>query len=613
MEMMRAFFLFIITITFGLSQAQTFRISGIVTDSATHEALPGATIILYETGNASGAITNAEGKFSIGDAVKPDSIIFSMIGYQNRKYGVTEVPKEGFFTVSLKSVSTDLREVVVRPLKAIDIVRQAARKMSSFIPSGDFESNAFYREIIRDGGEYYSVAEAIFDAQFSVKKKSFKLKLEKGRSKEDVAYTKLFEDFHPGGGPEDAAAQSLSVRQPDFLSESRLKDYNYRIDSTVIFGDNLFYVISFDQKPALKEALEKGYLYIDVNDYSPLKFEAWNSPIGTPYIKSLKGSDKIFAEILHIDLTIKGWERIVTYTKIGGRLFLSYAKMDYNIGYRQPKKELDLNLQINTEFVVTDFQHPIVREINKEEEWKRKNLVANLPTDFDAEFWGKSNILDPTVEVNNIISSISKKNPQTVNAGYPVDWEYLNKGFMIVYAHEDSTVLVPILKCNWEDKETGGMMYKTMNGNFSIEAKLSIKKRSNPLQEPDNGFQQAGIIVRSPDTIGENYLIYLLGTGGSDVPKYFLKRTTSSRTKMSVIKTGNLTGWLRIEKKGASFVVYKRANEGNDWIRVGEYEFDWLKKEVQVGLAVMARFVGDGPKQRPDMQAIFSNISIEKL
>ncbi len=52
--------------------------------------------------------------------------------------------------------------------------------------------------MIHDSLQYYSVAEAIFDAQFNIQNKSFKLKMEKGRSKEDVAYTRLFEDFHPG-------------------------------------------------------------------------------------------------------------------------------------------------------------------------------------------------------------------------------------------------------------------------------------------------------------------------------------------------------------------------------------------------------------------------------
>ncbi len=118
-----------------------------------------------------------------------------------------------------------------------------------------------------------------------------------------------------------------------------------------------------------------------------MKYEAGNSPLGNAYIKSLRGSDKIFAELLHIDLTLKKWARAVTFVKIADKVFLNYAKMDYDINYKQPKKNLDLDLSINTELLVTDIQHPIINEISKEEEWKRKNLVANLPSDFDSAYF----------------------------------------------------------------------------------------------------------------------------------------------------------------------------------------------------------------------------------
>ncbi len=610
---MKSFILWITVLTFCRSQAQSLKLTGIVRDSKTLESLPGVSITIFESDYISGGISNGEGRFSIITNGKPDSVIFSMIGYRYTRFSLVKLPKGDSIIVELRPESIILNEVEVRPVSAMNIIREAAGKMNSYIPSGDYESLAFYREIIQDSTEFYSVAEAIFKTQFSVQKKSFRLKLEKGRSKEDVAYTRLFEDYHPGGGPEDAVSQCLSVRPPDFLNAGSLKNYNYKIDSTIAVEDNLVYVISFDQKPGIREALEKGYLYINASDYSLLKFKVSNSPRGTAYIKSLTGMDKIFAGILHIDLTVKGWERTASYIQIGGKLFLSYAKMIYDIGYKQPKKSLNLNLRIHTELMVTDFQRLIVREITKEEEWKRKNLVIGLPTDFDPEFWGSANILDPTTEVKDILSSISKKNREIKVSGIPDDWLYLNKGFFISYKLGDSIVMVPVAKCNWEDNETGGMMYKMIKGDFNMEVMLSIKKRSNRSGEPDNGFQQGGIIVRSPGSNHENYLIYALGTGGSDVLKYFLKRTSGSRTKIGVEKTGDLAGWLRIEKKGKRLRVYKRKSESDDWIQVDEYEFDWLKTEMQVGFTVMARFAGTGPKQRPDLEAVFSNLKLEKL
>ena len=393
------------------SRGQTGRLSGVVEDEKSQKPLAGASITIYRSAGISGGISNEEGRFSIEQADKPDSVRFSIIGYRSKVYKISAL-KETFLTVFLEPESAMLPEVVVHALSPVEIVNRAARKIPSFIPSGNFESRAFYREIIQDSIRYYSVAEALFNIQFSVNKKSFKLKLEKGRSKEDVAYTRLFEDYHPGGGPEDATAQSLIIRRPEFLDETKLKKFNYKRDSTIRLDDEIIYVIGFDQKPGIHEALEKGRIFINAGDFSVLKFEAANSPLGTPYIKSLRGTDKIFAEILHINLAVRGWSRSAGFTKLADKLFLNYAKMDYRIDYQQPGKSLDLALLIHTDLLITEFHHPITQYITGEEEWKRKNLVANLPSDFDTAFWGTNDILDPTAEVNQIIASISKKNKE---------------------------------------------------------------------------------------------------------------------------------------------------------------------------------------------------------
>jgi len=610
---MKSYFIFVLILSTFASLAQPNFISGKVEDGQTHEALTGASISIYKSAAVRGGISNGEGKFTINLDPRPDSIRFSMIGYRSRLLDMTSLQQGSLITVRLERVPSALQEVVVRPLGVMDIMQRAAQRIPSMIPAKDYESQAFYREIIRDSLRYYSVAEAIFSIQFSPQKKSFKLKLDKGRSKEDVACTRLFEDYHPGGGPEDAVGQSPIISQPDFLRADKFRNYIYKKDSTIREDDNLIYVISFDQKPGLNEALEKGKVYIEAEDFTLVKYEAVNSPLGTAYIKSLRGSDKIFAEILHIDLTVRGWSRTASYTKIGEKLFLSYAKMTYDIDYKQPKKEIDLRLGIHTELLVTDFQHPIAKEISMGEEWKRKNIVANLPSDFDSAFWGTQDILSPTAEIVSIISSLSNKNnDETANSSFE-DWQFLNKGSFSAHKNGDSIILVPLIKSSWEDNEARGMIFQKIEGNFSIEARLFLTKRSNAGFVPDNGFQQSGIIVRSVAGKAENNLILSIGTGGSDVPKYFLKRTNSGRTRGLAEKMDSLSSWLRIERRGKLISAYRRPDESSTWMKVDDYELDWLTGELQTGFSTMARFAGDGPKQHPDMKAVFSNIKIDHL
>jgi hypothetical protein len=43
-----------------------------------------------------------------------------------------------------------------------------------------------------------------------------------------VTYTRLFEDFHPGGGPQSVAEKSFVVERPDFLNEKKIKFFVYQ-------------------------------------------------------------------------------------------------------------------------------------------------------------------------------------------------------------------------------------------------------------------------------------------------------------------------------------------------------------------------------------------------
>jgi hypothetical protein len=182
-----------------------------------------------------------------------------------------------------------------------------------------------------------------------------------GRSKEDVAYTRLFEDYHPGGGPQSAISKSFILELPDFLDIKKIKYFTYKIDSLVQFDGHWLYSISFDQKLDVKQALEKGKLLIDADEFAVVKYEAENSPIGTPYIKDLTGSDKIFAALLNIDLKRKAWKHRVDFTKVDDKWILSYVESERKIGYKQEKKKIDLDLTINSEILFTDLASPSQR------------------------------------------------------------------------------------------------------------------------------------------------------------------------------------------------------------------------------------------------------------
>ncbi|MEP6750225.1 MAG: carboxypeptidase-like regulatory domain-containing protein, partial [Bacteroidota bacterium] len=328
--------IFLIIFPFFAAQTpaqQIFSISGKITDTATAEPLPGASISIYKAGPVSGLVSNKDGAFAIKELTSFDSIKFSMVGYHSKVLYQKDFIDIHFLHIKLSVAPVALQEVVIKPPVAIEIIKRAIANINAFLPTDNYESKGFYREIIKDRENYFSVAEAVFRAQYFPQKETYKLQLLQGRSKEDVAYTRLFEDFHPGGGPQSVAGNSFITSRPDFLNLKKINYFIYKIDSLVEFDGQLLYSISFDQKPGIKEALEKGRLLINKDDDAIVRYEASNSPVGSSYIKSLTGTDKVFAELLNIDFKRKSWTRRVDFSHVNNKWLMSYAEGTQSIEY----------------------------------------------------------------------------------------------------------------------------------------------------------------------------------------------------------------------------------------------------------------------------------------
>ena len=602
---MKRLFTIILFSCFGLSAIS----QGKVLDAASDEPLSSASIILFSSRKKTGLVANKEGVFSFTSSY--DSIRVSMVGYRSKTVFAKDFSNKKYFEIKLESAPAELSEVIVKKTTALEIIKKAIVAIPSFQPKENFENKGFYREIIKDRENYFSVAEAVFAAQFHPAKRSYKLQLIQGRSKEDVAYTRLFEDYHPGGGPQAATGKNFFLDIPDFLDAKKIKNFIYKIDSLVQFDGRWLYSISFDQKPDVKQALEKGKLLIDMDEFAVVRYEAENSPLGAAYIKDLTGSDKIFAALLNIDFKRKSWKDRVDFTKVDGKWLLSHIESEKKIGYKQEKKKIDLDLTINYEMMFTDLLSTITNEITSDNEWKRKNLVSNLPSAFDPSFWGTNNIISPTEQVKNIVEAIGKNNNEAnVPTGIMSDWQYLNRNLFVSYQKNDTITMIPIMKCWWEDEKSGGMLFKEMNEDFSIETKINISK-SNTVEMPDKGFQQAGIIIRKKDDQKENYIFLSIGTGGNPTPKVSFKKTTESKSKTFAEKVESMNGWLRIEKKGNKLIALYRSETNNEFKKIGEYSSDWLNSQFQIGLAVYAGFPGEGPKMKPDVKAEFIQLEIK--
>jgi hypothetical protein len=174
---MRRYFLFILLSFFaGHMFAQTNEIHGIVFDNNSTEILAGASITIFHAGEITGLVANKEGKFMIASGTMFDSVRVSMVGHYSKTFTYERFNHlYALFEIMLEPATAQLQEVYLKALTAKDVLKKAITNISSNQPDHNFENKGFYREIIKDRENYFSVAEAVFQAQYFPSAKNYKL------------------------------------------------------------------------------------------------------------------------------------------------------------------------------------------------------------------------------------------------------------------------------------------------------------------------------------------------------------------------------------------------------------------------------------------------------
>jgi iron complex outermembrane receptor protein len=112
--------------------AQSTTVTGTVTDSE-GRSLPGANVVINESGMAYGAATNSQGKYRIED-VEPGSytIVARFIGYMERRKQVTLDGGEVTINFSLRLSTQEIPEVVVTAQNRVQNLREVPISATAF-------------------------------------------------------------------------------------------------------------------------------------------------------------------------------------------------------------------------------------------------------------------------------------------------------------------------------------------------------------------------------------------------------------------------------------------------------------------------------------------------
>lgn len=290
---------------FSFSLQAQFQVNGIIKDSRTNKPLPFATITTNENSNT---ISDVDGKFSILSQKKIDVFYVSYIGYT--KSTVTTENGKSFYTVLLFEKNDLLKEVLISSENpALSIIKKVIANKNSNNPQkklNSFEFKSYNKLIVTANPDSIS---GQIDSVFVEKKfgKTFqKLDSSNYQFKKKISKHHLFQtekvsqfQYHNSHLKETILGtkmagfkqsiyeviginlQSFSIYDSHYelfetkynspISNSALKDYNYKLlDSIVVNGRNTFMLYFKNKKKSKASGLE-GVLYIDQKNHAIAK------------------------------------------------------------------------------------------------------------------------------------------------------------------------------------------------------------------------------------------------------------------------------------------------------------------------------------------------------
>lgn len=362
------------------------------------------------SGGNVGTVTNSEGVFSLKIPVAYADGILSVdcLGYSmwhadvSKMTGTTE--KEPY-SIGMMRTFFKLDSAVVRSIEPLELLKYAYSRVYYNYPTHREATTAFYREIIKKGSsKYLRLSEAVID----IDKASYtgygtdKAAVYKGRTVSNYDQTDSILINYQGGV---ISALELDQVHNPFAGvpwQHVEMFYDFKMEEPRNIGDRMFYVVSFNQKATEKDMLCRGRVYIDTDTYAIGRFEGWDNVEGRPYAYT----DYIKDKPKDTQVAMKEVAWVMNYKESGGRWFLDYSSLSFQINVRRSGKLLRNTYSIVSEMAVTDH-YPGNLEITGSARIRPRDQIADLVNDFtDDAFWGTYNIIEPDQSIEDAIRRI---------------------------------------------------------------------------------------------------------------------------------------------------------------------------------------------------------------
>ena len=288
--------------------AQSRLISGTIVDAVTKEPIPFVGISIKNS--FSGTASNESGFYQLNVAIEndKDSLLFSFLGYARKSVIIKSLATND--SVFLDRNDFQLNEIVVRPNPPTFYIKEALKAIKRNYPKKPFETQAYFREILKENSNYITCNEAVFKSYYpnyqdtvknqhqlylyrkinDVKKLAFmqeerekrnkkyeKKKAKKNEGKPEASLipederAQAYDNF---GGPEQILRSANITKGDDFfLDSTQFKEFEYSFAPSTTYENRELIVIDFKSKGKVDNVKSTGKIFIDAQTDAFVKIE----------------------------------------------------------------------------------------------------------------------------------------------------------------------------------------------------------------------------------------------------------------------------------------------------------------------------------------------------
>lgn len=394
-----------------VKQNTHFTFKGVLRDRLTNDPIEYGSIEV--AGYSTGTITNEEGEFQL---ILPDSLIhskirFAHLGYESKEMDASLLINK-HISISLNPRIIPLQEVIVRVVNPKDILNQMIENRDRNYASDPVNITAFYREGIKYKNKDIELTEAVlkiyktgvFESPFSDKAKLLKM-----RQINDDKHIDML-DIKMKSGIQSCFQLDLVKNPIDFMDIEHENIYTYIYTNITVLNDKNVYVISFEQKPTVKEPYFRGELFIDAENHALVQavFE-----IHPDYVK--KASDLLIVKkSKKLDIAPQRIAYIVSYKPFGDTYYINHVRVDMHFKVKKKRQLFGSPLHLWIEMVNCLTETENIEKISRSDRIASHKIFANTKYEYDNSFWEHFNTVLQEDKLKESVLKMLKKKGATI-------------------------------------------------------------------------------------------------------------------------------------------------------------------------------------------------------